>query len=208
MIFFHTHIWHGVCYIIKAENRWYENVLSKQNNFKDSQIADTIWCNDKSITNGDSEYGNYYTDYAAYDRLTIGQRSITLICSNDNQGGKLSRFTASDTTYGNGALNGYAKVGLLTADEIAFAGGAYSTLNSTYYIKGNTNSSWWWASSPGNFIGDYAVVWVFNGNYSSLGDGYRVNNGFSVRPSLSLQLGVKISSSGIGSATNPYKIAA
>ena len=46
----------------------------------------------------------------------------SLICPNDNNRGKLSKFTVSDTTYGNGALKNYAKIGLLTDDEIAFAG--------------------------------------------------------------------------------------
>ena len=207
--------------ILTNLNKWYTNVLSKQANFKDSQLADTIWCNDKSVVTDTAfnpgnwtlgtnyGYGNYYS---ATKRLvqasswSAGGTGPSLICPNDNNGGKLSKFTVSDTTYGNGALSGYAKVGLLTADEIAFAGSAYGTSNSTYYIKGNTNSSFWWALSPHGFSGAYALVWVVNGNFSYLDYG-RVNRNYGVRPSLSLQSGVKISS-GIGSATSPYKIAA
>ena len=207
--------------ILTNLNKWYTNVLSKQANFKDSQLADTIWCNDKSVVTDTAfnpgnwtlgtnyGYGNYYS---ATKRLvqasswSAGGTGPSLICPNDNNGGKLSKFTVSDTTYGNGALSGYAKVGLLTADEIAFAGSAYGTSNSTYYIKGNTNSSFWWALSPDAFSGAYALVWVVNGNFSYLDYG-RVNRNYGVRPSLSLQSGVKISS-GIGSATSPYKIAA
>ena len=133
-----------------------------------------------------------------------GGTGPSLICLNDNNGGKLSKYTVSDTEYGNGALSGYAKVGLLTADEMAFAGGAFVTSNSTYYIKGNTNSDYWWALSPNNFNG-LAYVWGVNGTGSFLGNSYVFNHG-SVRPSLSLSSGVKISS-GNGSATNPYKIA-
>ena len=210
--------------ILTNLNKWYINVLSKQANFNDSQLADTIWCNDKSVVtdtafNPDSfslgtNYGyaknaNYY---GAVKRLqskstsgSAGGTGPSLICPNDNNGGKLSKFTVSDTTNGNGALSGYAKVGLLTADELAFAGGAYNTSNLTYYIKGNTNSSFWWALSPGDFNGSYASVWgvysdSFLGNASVL-------NIYGVRPSLSLQSEVKISTSGNGSATSPYKIA-
>ena len=212
--------------ILTNLNKWYTNVLSKQANFDDSQLADTIWCNDKSVVTDatfnpgsltlGANYGyakntNYYS---ATKRLvqassySEGGTGPTLICPNDNNGGKLSKFTVSDTEYGNGALSGYAKVGLLTVDEIAFAGGAYNTLNLTYYIKENTNSSYWWVLSPDCFSRGGAGVWgVYGNNGGSLAT-TRVSGGDGVRPSLSLQSGVKISSSGIGSATNPYKIVA
>ena len=207
--------------ILMNLNKWYTNILSKQANFKDSQLADTIWCNDKSVVTDatfnpnrmtlGTNYGagtniNYYSA-AKRLRSTSGSAGGTgpsLICPNDNKGEKLSKFTVSDTTNGNGALSGYAKVGLLTADEIAFAGGAASISNSTYYIKGNTNSSWWWALSPNGFIGDTADVWVVDGDFSNLVlDG--VGSGNGVRPSLSLVSSTKVTGSGI--ATNPYKIA-
>ena len=208
--------------ILTNLNKWYTNVLSKQANFKDSQLADTIWCNDKSVvTDATFNPGNYTLGtnygyakninyYSATKRLvqasswSKGGTGPSLICPNDNNGGKLSKFTVSDTTNGNGALSGYAKVGLLTADEIAFAGGAYGTSNSSYYIKGNTNSSYWWALSPVGFNGYSAYVWGVDGNSSGLGYGF-VNLYRGGRPSLSLQSGVKISS-GVGSATSPYKV--
>ena len=213
--------------ILTNLNKWYTNVLSKQANFNDNQLADTIWCNDKSVVTDATfnpgswtlgtnyGYGRNINYYGTAKRLvqassyTAGGTGPSLICPNDNNGGKLSKFTVSDTTYGNGALSGYAKVGLLTVDEIAFAGGVFNTPNSTYYIKGNTNSNFWWALSPINFYGG-AGVWGVDGGSSHLFGG-RVDSSYSsvgVRPSLSLQSGVKISSSGIGSATNPYKIVA
>ena len=216
--------------ILTNLNKWYTNVLSKQANFKDSQLADTIWCNDKSVvTDATFNPGNYTLGtnygagtngnyYGATKRLvqasswSKGGTGPSLICPNDNNGGKLSKFTVSDTTNGNGALSGYAKVGLLTADEIAFAGGAYGTSNATYYIKGNANSGDWWALSPSYSDGDGARVCGLHGRNSSADGGLVVVSVSirygGVRPALSLQSGVKISSSGIGSATNPYKIAA
>ena len=211
--------------ILTNLNKWYTNVLSKQANFKDTQLADTIWCNDKSVVtdptfNPSSEtlgtnygYGANINYYSASKRLvqasswSAGGTGPSLICPNDHTGGKLSKFTVSDTTYGNGALSGYAKVGLLTADEIAFAGGALKSSNLTYYIKGNTNSSYWWALSPSGFPGDRARVWGVDGNDGRFGSVY-VSGSRGVRPSLSLQSGVKISTSGNGSATSPYKIVA
>ncbi len=211
--------------ILTNLNKWYTNVLSKQSGFKESQLADTIWCNDKSVVtdttyNPDSwtlgtnyGYGTNKNYYSATKRLkstsdSAGGTGPSLICPNDNNGGKLSKFTVSDTVYGNGALSGYAKIGLLTADEIAFAGGGYGTSNSAYYINGNTNSTWWWGGSlsPIGFRNSSALVWSVDGIASYLGYSTVTDNG-GVRPALSLNSGVKISS-GIGTATNPYKIAA
>ena len=211
--------------ILTNLNKWYTNVLSKQANFKDSHLADTIWCNDKSVVTDTTfnpgeytlgaNYGyakneNYYSadkrlmQAASWD---TGGTGPSLICPNDNNGGKLSKFTVSDTEYGNGALSGYAKVGLLTVDEIAFAGGTSGDINTTYYINGNTNSSWWWSLSPESFYGgdNSAYVWCVDGSAAFLVEDY-VYDYMDVRPSLSLQSGVKISTSGNGSATNPYKV--
>ena len=218
-----THANTNASTILTNLNKWYTNVLSKQANFSDSQLADTIWCNDKSVVTDatfnpyglilGTNYGyaknlNYYS---AAKRLiqassldVVGGIGPSLICPNDNNGGKLSKFTVSDTEYGNGALSGYAKVGLLTVDEIAFAGGAEYMSNSTYYIQGNSNSSVWWSLSPDSFYGDGASVWYVDGSEAYLvGDSADVYGG--VRPSLSLQSGVKISS-GEGITTNPYKV--
>ncbi len=209
--------------ILTNLNKWYTNVLSQQSNFSDSQLADTIWCNDKSVVTDATfnpgkytlgtnyGYGANINYYSASKRLvqasswSAGGTGPSLICPNDHTGGKLSKYTVSDTEYGNGALSGYAKVGLLTADEIAFAGGAYDKTNTTYYIKGNSNAGFWWALSPSVFNGRRAHVWGVYGNGGPLG-GFSVDSDYGVRPSLSLQSGVKISN-GNGSATNPYKIA-
>ena len=221
-----THANTNASTILTNLNKWYTNVLSKQANFSDSQLADTIWCNDKSVVTDatfnpyglilGTNYGyaknlNYYS---ADKRLlqassldVVGGTGPSLICPNDNKGGKLSKFTVSDTEYGNGALSGYAKVGLLTVDEIAFAGGTSGDINTTYYIKGNVNSSWWWSLSPESFYGgdNSAYVWCVDGSAAFLAEDY-VYDYMDVRPSLSLQSGVKISTSGNGSATNPYKV--
>ena len=208
--------------ILTNLNKWYTNVLSKQANFDDSQLADTIWCNDKSVVTDatfnpgsytlGTNYGyakniNYYSTtkrLAQASSWVAGGTGPSLICPNDNNGGKLFKFTVSDTTYGNGALSGYAKVGLLTADEIAFAGGAAFMSNATYYIKGNTNSNWW-ALSPDGFYEGSAFVWGVYGVDSLLGSG-KVISDYGVRPSLSLVASTKIIS-GSGTASNPYIIA-
>ena len=214
-----THANTNASTILTNLNKWYTNVLSKQANFKDSQLADIIWCNDKSVVTDTTfnpkrftigtNYGagtntNYYSAYKRLVQASSGSAGGTwpsLICPNDNNGGKLSKFTVSDSTNGNGALSSYAKVGLLTADEIAFAGGAAYISNLTYYIKGNTDSSDWWTLSPSFFNGLRALAWFVLGSLNRL-DGDRVSVNGGVRPSLSLVASTKVT--GAGTATNPY----
>ena len=127
--------------ILKNLETWYNNNLKTY----ESKLADTIWCNDKSTVSGGLGYGTNATDYGAYNRLA-STKQPTLKCPNDNNGGKLSKFTVDDTTNGNGNLT--YKIGLLTADEIAFAGSIAYTYNRSTYLQENTGTTWWWSLSP------------------------------------------------------------
>ena len=121
----------------------------------------------------------------------------TLKCPNDNNGGKLSKFTVDDTTHGNGNLT--YKIGLLTADEIAFAGSIGYTYNRSTYLQENTGTSWWWFLSPNWFDGSYARGWrVYSGrlDYSS------VDSKGGLRPVISLISSTNVT--GDGTSENPY----
>ena len=185
---------------------WYTNNLASY----ESKLADTIWCNDKStfstFTSGSTYgtglgYGTNNTGYGAYNRIYGGKAasyaSPSLVCPNDNNGGKLSKFTVKDTTNGNGNLT--YKIGLLTADEIAFAGSIYNTSNLSIYLQENATGTWWWSLSPGNFDGSNAGVWdVYSGglNYSDVG------YSDSLRPVISLISSTNVT--GDGTSENPY----
>ena len=209
--------------ILTSLNLWYTNVLSRQSGFSDSQLADTIWCNDKNVVTDTTydpwsigygtNYGygtniNYYKTlqrlYSRVNNLLVANPS--LVCQNDKNGGKLSKFTVSDTTYGNGALKNYAKIGLLTADEVAFAGGAYQLSNTTFYLNQNATTEIWYTLSPTSFTTNYGTgVFVVDGD-----DGSKLTNDNAyydraLRPSISLKSKVKITS-GSGTASSPYKI--
>ena len=205
---------------------WYTNVLSKQSGFSASQLADTIWCNDKRVVTDTTfnpgnhtlgtNYGyakniNYYSTAKRLMQASswkAGGTGPSLICPNDNNGGKLSKFTVSDTEYGNGALKNYTKVGLLTIDEVVFAGAVRGTKNSTYYLNANATLSSWWTLSPNDYDSYGAFVWGVDGYSRDLYTGLAYIN-YGLRPSLSLNSKIKISSGvGVGSAANPYKITA
>ena len=180
--------------ILNNLESWYKNNLESY----ESKLADTIWCNDKSTVSGGPGSGTNSTDYAAYNRLD-STKQPTLKCPNDNNGGKLSKFTVDDTTNGNGNLT--YKIGLLTADEIAFAGSITYTYNRSTYLQENTGGRWWWSLSPRDFNGRDARVWCV-GSGDLYGD--RVDDGRGLRPVLSLISSTNVT--GDGTSENPYVV--
>lgn len=91
---------------LKNLNTWYNAKLTAYTD----KLADVIWCNDKSVSSTTS------TGYTYGIAGRGASRSYSLICPNDYNGGKLSKYTVSDTNNGNGDLT--YPIGLLTADEI------------------------------------------------------------------------------------------
>ena len=180
--------------ILKNLETWYTNNLTSY----ESKLADTIWCNDKSTVSGGLGYGTNATDYGAYNRLA-STKQPTLKCPNDNNGGKLSKFTVDDTINGNGDLT--YKIGLLTADEIAFAGSIAYTYNRSTYLQENTGTTWWWSLSPGVFGGSYAYVWGVGSGYLRSGN---VGDGGGLRPVISLISSTNVT--GDGTSENPYVV--
>ena len=151
--------------------------------------------------------------YNSYNR--IGKDGTpTLICQNDSKGGKLSKFTVNDTINGNGKLT--YKIGLLTADEVAFIG--YSYINETdgdnarkrnysTYLQENTGNNLWWTLSPMESMPSYLGGGTFN---ICLDDGYfksdcYVNFAYGVRPAISLASPTTISG-GSGTSEDPYVV--
>ena len=164
---------------------WYNN----DNNLKkyEKVIADTVWCNDKSVSSG-LGYGTNKTNYGATQRLvstsnSAGGTGPSLKCN-----GELSKITS--------------KVGLITADELALAGYAYALNNTTTYLQENATSDYWWSLSPSDF-GIFARVW--NVGYSR-GTFYilDVNNTRAVRPSISLKSTTNVT--GEGTSSSPFII--
>ena len=174
---------------------WYTNNLASY----ESKLADTIWCNDKSIRSSDLGYSTNETYYGAYSRL-VSNKTPTLKCPDDNNGGKLSKFTVDDATNGNGNLT--YKIGLLTADEIAYAGLLQYPSNASTYLQENTGTTGWWSLSPDGFYGGGTRVWsVDSGSLGNPG----VNIIYGLRPAISLVSDITISG-GSGTSEDPYVI--
>ena len=188
---------------------WYKNNLASY----ESKLADTIWCNDKStfttFRNGSTYgtglgYGTNRTGYGAYNRIYGGDTSVyanpSMICPNDNNGGKLSKFTVGDTINGNGNLT--YKVGLLTADEAAFAGFVNGKSNYSTYLQENTDNQGWQTLTSCYFDGEYAMnFYVGMGSLSYT----TVTSYLALRPAISLISATTISG-GSGTSEDPYVI--
>lgn len=128
----------------------------------------------------------------------VSTKIPTLKCLDDNNGGKLSKFTVSDTTNGNGNLT--YKIGLLTADEIAFSGSIYNTYNRSTYIYENTGTTVWWSLSP-SYFGSNTYLWAISSGklfYSYAG------SVIGLRPSISLASNVEVT--GSGTSEDPYVV--
>ena len=93
-------------------------------------------------------------------------------------------------------------VGMLTTDEVIFAGATTAT-NSTYYLNKNAGTYWWTLSLRDSRNG-YDTVYGINGNGALSGDEvYQTYSG--VRPTITIIASAEISS-GDGSITNAYII--
>ena len=175
---------------------WYTNNLK---DYADA-IADTVWCNDKTNVT-DTTYDPYgwnpnglgyaknVTYYGATQRLvgtsgSAGGTGPSLKCN-----GELSKINS--------------KVGLITADELALAGYAAGTGNTTTYLQENATDTYWWSLSPDYFVGGYAGVWGVNGSSGFFGR-YSVGGTYGVRPSISLKSTTNIT--GEGTSSTPYII--
>ena len=179
---------------------WYINNLTSYEN----KISDTIWCNDKSTVSGGLGYGINDTEYASANRLDT-TKTPTLKCPSDNNGGKLSKFTVSDTTNGNGNLT--YKVGLLTADEAIFAGYlAFPSENYATYLQENEQGRAWWSLSPRYFNGyeDSGDAYAWQVGWGTLGEMY-VNDRCGLRPVIALNSSLTISG-GSGTSEDPYVV--
>ena len=183
--------------ILTKLETWYTNNLAAY----ESVIDDNVWCNDKTNVTDTSYnpwncsnvnglgYAKNATYYGASQRLVstinrAGGTGPSLKCN-----GELSKITS--------------KIGLITADELAFAGYAFRTGNPTIYLQENATDIWWWSLSPGGFNGSNASVKYVDGSSGGFG-GFNVSWTGGVRPSISLKS--TTNATGNGTSDSPFII--
>ena len=95
-------------------------------------------------------------------------------------------------------------MGLITADELAYAGYASAMRNTTTYLQENATDTYWWSLSPIEFYNGNAFVWIVRGSNGRFSAGTRVGNKLGVRPSISLKSTTNVT--GEGTSDKPYKV--
>ena len=177
---------------------WYTNNLKT---YADT-IADTVWCNDKTnvtdTTYNPWSYGENATGLGYAKNITFYGATQRLVSSSNNAGGTGPSLKC------NGELSKInLKVGLITADELAYAGYAAYLQNLATYLQENATDTYWWSLSPGNFYGNSAHVWIVGGSSGVFGH-RSVGNTSAVRPSISLKSTTNVT--GNGTSSSPFII--
>ena len=173
-------------------DNWYKTTTLETDSATKNLVADQIFCNDRSPSSTQtaawtSTGAEYY--YGANGRLTQTTKNPILTCPTASD-----KFTVN-TSNGNGALT--YPVGLITADEIAMAGGVYgsgngSSNNQSYYLYTNQH---YWSGSPSD-IGSIGIAHEFY--VFSSGHIYddRLSNSQGTRVVVSLSSEAKLSGNG------------
>ena len=211
-------------------DNWYKNNLTSYTNYLSN---DAVYCNDRELASGGTyriskiiinnsnellayldkndkknlisvetvpEPSDSDFDFKSYERLKTN-KTPTYDCTNNKDA-----FSGNNTE----AKLKYP-IALMTADEVAYAGGvAYKSTPMWYYTNSTynsiTGSSEWWLLSPARWISSYAWEWHVCGSVNpSEPDGKIVVNSNGVRPTVSLKA-CTLWKSGNGSSSNPYEI--
>ena len=184
-------------------DNWYKNNLI---NYTKYLSTSAVYCNDRSLGTGQTYSASSSFKFAPNYRI-----------DNDTNGAKSKpSYNCTDIRDAFSVDNTSAKldypISLMTADEIAFAGGvAFKTINTPYawyYLNSAggsiTGSTAWWSLSPITWNGSNAYVchWY---SYRAYLSNTLVDLGDAVRPVISLKSCIKYGT-GDGFATNPYTI--
>ncbi len=180
-------------------DNWYSNNLSAYTKYLS---IDAVYCNNrKAPSYSASDYFMYYV----YTRLNAGNPTYDCEESSD-------AFSRSTTGGGNVKLT--YPIGLMTADEITYAGGYNDTSLTSpyawYYLNSAggsiTGSTYWWLLSPAGWNGNSAYSWFVAGSdHPGNLNCYYAHDSGGVRPAISLK-GNLVWKSGNGGSASPYEV--
>ncbi len=175
---------------------WYSSNLAS---YSDKISKEAGFCGDRepstssTTSNGSGGTGTTTTYYGGYIKL-VNSKDPTLKCKNSSD-----LYTVSGSSKGNQALSN--PIGLITADEVAYAGGVYGQTNTSYYLY---NDTYYWTMSPyRTYPGGSTSAFLLNSNGNL--DASYVHFEVGVRPVINLASDVTIKS-GNGSSSTPYEI--
>ena len=180
-------------------NSWLERKITSESDL--TLLKSETWCIGDQ-TNGYS----YYSDTGE----VIGTVSDLIKSGTDFRFTAGNKFDVTNTpsykceTTGVDGEIDINKVGMLTFDEIVYAGGGNKE-NANYYLNNNATTKHWWALSPIYFSGDtFFVNSSIVYKEGSLGSNL-VGTGNSFRPAVTLLSSTQITG-GNGTISNPYTV--
>ena len=177
-----------------ALDNWFTANISNYSSY----LEDSIYCNNRktskfilnNVTYGFEGFSNKNTGYISYKNNFVDMKP-TYNCVN-----KKDKLSVKNS---NGVSVLSNSVGLLTSDELTFAGFSGSTSNTTNYLY---TSSAYWTMSPAYYNGSKAYNYIANG--AKLGV-LAVDSTSGIRPVITLKKDTKVIS-GDGSLSKPYKV--
>ena len=184
-----------------AVDNWYKTNIADKG--YGSYISNAVgFCGDRSLPagvwdtsdSGDGISNNKYSYFGPYARYVKNIAQFT--CPNIER----DLYTASDASIGNKSLT--YPVGLITYDEMVFAGMDNKHINKLSYVYSTQR---YWTMSPSHFnaTDGYANEW---GEYDiGFLTRYWITSWYGARPVINLKSDVKISG-GIGTSNDPFII--
>ena len=162
--------------VTNSLNHWYkENIADR--GFDDYVVSEQ-YCNDST-----NIVYNYHTYFGAYNRL-VSSKEPAIECP--------------VTTLDFGGIYN-SKVGLLSADEVALAGGVHNINNYNYYLY---NGEDFYTASGAEYYNYTAHMMIVN-NSGAMSIA-TTNSGLGIRPVINLDSAITVS--GGGTIDNPYTI--
>ena len=157
---------------------WYQTNIGSKKDLASSVASGAYYCEQAK-----AKYSDSYTSGSA-TMTTYNKYTPDFKCIADGNG--------------KGVVN--ASVGLLSYDEVVYAGGYYNQSNSNYYL--NNPAIYWWTMSPAGFSGSDSGVW----RVGTSGYIYRnyVNITYRLRAVLNLNADTLVT--GDGTSSDPFVV--
>ena len=175
-------------------DNWYKtNIVDKGYS---GYVSNAVgFCGDRTLSDGDGVSTNVYSYFGSYKRYQTKSPQFT--CPNKER----DLYTTTDSSIGNKALT--YPVGLVTYDELVFAGIDYGHVNKLAWTYSTQH---YWTMSPSIFDATDGVANV----WGQISAGYLnlwawVTGWYGARPVINLKSDVKITE-GIGTANDPFVV--
>ena len=188
--------------IKSANNSFYTSKIASYASYIDTSQG---FCGDRSTLNNQSGVGTgtVSTYYKGYLRVSINTPSLK--CENSSD-----YYTVSSASSGNKSLT--YSIGLITADEVMFAGSSGGVFDGNYNYQKSTSNAYltignhYWTMTPTGYYNPFGGTllksYVFSVRSLGYVDDDNVYNTFGLRPVINLKSALKFT--GDGTKNNPY----